>query len=167
MRRASFIPASQPLAAAETGGSILSRSLSLLPLLIVLLLSAITTPASADALRPYYHSPEYDSGDYGAWPRQLYRSSAVSGPLLNYVEDSERCKEDGVYTFIAPRGYAVRGLAGPMIIDQQGSLIWSKPYGQTYNVNVYNYKGQRYITFWSGDDSKGHGSGAYYMVSLT
>jgi hypothetical protein len=53
-----------------------------------------------------------------------------------------------------------------MIIDQDGHLVWTKHYGQTYNANVYRYKGQDYLTFWVGNDGiVGHGDGTYYMVS--
>ncbi|KAF7167011.1 hypothetical protein CNMCM6106_002591 [Aspergillus hiratsukae] len=85
------------------------------------------------------------------------------GPMLNYVEVNPQCK-DGQYTLIAPRGAAVPD-PGPMIIDQDGHLVWTKHYGQTYNVNVYSYKGHDYLTFWVGNDGiVGHGDGTYYML---
>jgi hypothetical protein len=113
---------------------------------------------------PYFQSSRFENGDLGQWPTETYRSSALMGPILNYVESNPQCK-DGQYTLIAPRGMAVRN-PGPMIIDQDGHLVWTKYYGQTYNVNVYKYKGQDYLTFWVGNDGiVGHGDGTYYMVS--
>ncbi|EDP51097.1 conserved hypothetical protein [Aspergillus fumigatus A1163] len=112
---------------------------------------------------PYFQSSRFEDGDLGQWPTETYRSSALMGPILNYVESNPQCK-DGQYTLIAPRGMAVRN-PGPMIIDQDGHLVWTKHYGQTYNVNVYRYKGQDYLTFWVGNDGiVGHGDGTYYML---
>jgi hypothetical protein len=58
-----------------------------------------------------------------------------------------------------------------MILDWRGDLIWSKHFnnewgGQAYDLMVQHYQGQDYLTFWTGDDQiRGHGSGAYMMVS--
>ncbi|GIJ85247.1 hypothetical protein Asppvi_004103 [Aspergillus pseudoviridinutans] len=112
---------------------------------------------------PYFQSSRFENGDLGQWPMESYRSTALMGPLLNYVKSNPQCK-DGQYTLIAPRGMAVPN-PGPMIIDQDGHLVWTKHYGQTYNVNVYSYKGQDYLTFWVGNDGiVGHGDGTYYML---
>ncbi|GIK00767.1 hypothetical protein Aspvir_004796 [Aspergillus viridinutans] len=120
------------------------------------------TPVQADR-GPYSQSSRFEDGELGQWPTETYRSSALMGPILNYVESNPRCK-DGKYTLIAPRGTAVRN-PGPMIIDQDGHLVWTKYYGQTYNANVYSYKGQGYLTFWVGNDGiVGHGDGTYYML---
>lgn len=84
--------------------------------------------------------------------------------MPNFVRYGQACR-DGLHTLIAPRGSDVY-TPGPMILDQDGHLVWFKPMGQTYNMNVQTYKGQEYLTFWSGDDSiVGHGEGTYYMVS--
>ncbi|KAF9891481.1 hypothetical protein FE257_003948 [Aspergillus nanangensis] len=113
---------------------------------------------------PYIQSSAYDEGEFGNWPTESYRSSALIGPSLNYIEYSPACN-DGQYTLIAPRGGGVPH-PGPMIIDQDGHLVWTKYYpGQTYNLNIYTFKGQDYLTFWAGDDSiVGHGDGTYYLL---
>ncbi|KAK1149065.1 hypothetical protein N8T08_007742 [Aspergillus melleus] len=112
---------------------------------------------------PYHQSVDYDEGKFGAWPTETYRSTPIIGPTLNYLESSTQCK-DGQFTMIAPRGAGV-ATPGPMIIDQDGHLVWTKDYGKTYNLNVYRYRGQDYLTFWMGNDGiTGHGDGAYYML---
>ncbi|GES58136.1 hypothetical protein CDV56_101790 [Aspergillus terreus] len=112
---------------------------------------------------PYFQSTAYDEGDYGAWPTETYRTTPIIGPSLNYIQYSPACN-DGQYTLIAPRGGSVR-YPGPMIIDSDGHLVWTKYYGQTYNLNIYRFKGQDYLTFWVGDDGiVGHGDGTYYML---
>ncbi|OJJ49013.1 hypothetical protein ASPZODRAFT_60894 [Penicilliopsis zonata CBS 506.65] len=127
-------------------------------------LCSLTTFTLVAADIPAYHeSADYDRGLKGSWPHQYYRSAPEVGPVINYRQHDERC-DDGQYTLIAPRGGGVT-TAGPMILDQKGALVWTKPYGQTYNVNIYNFKGRDYLTFWTGNDGVvGHGDGVYYML---
>ncbi|KAE8387156.1 ASST-domain-containing protein [Aspergillus alliaceus] len=129
---------------------------------LLILLGLVLVSVRAD-YGPYFQSADYDEGKFGEWPTETYRSSPIVGPSLNYQKYSDECK-DGLYTFIAPRGNKVAN-PGPMILDQNGHLVWTKHYGQTYNLNVYTFKGQQYLTFWVGDDGvRGHGEGAYYML---
>ncbi|GAM39984.1 hypothetical protein TCE0_034r11978 [Talaromyces pinophilus] len=114
----------------------------------------------------YYQSEKFENGNIGPWPTQHFKSSDIRAPILNFVRYGQACR-DGLHTFIAPRGSDVY-TPGPMILDQNGHLVWFKPMGQTYNMNVQTYKGQNYLTFWSGDDSiVGHGEGTYYMLNKT
>ncbi|KAE8379758.1 ASST-domain-containing protein [Aspergillus bertholletiae] len=129
---------------------------------VLILLAFVIARVQADQ-GPYFQSAAYDEGKLGEWPAETYRSSPIVGPALNYLHYSNECK-DGLYTFIAPRGTNVAN-PGPMIIDQDGHLVWTRHYGQTYNLNVYTFKGQDYLTFWVGDDGvRGHGEGTYYML---
>lgn len=111
----------------------------------------------------YYQSTKYEKGSAGKWPNQRFQSSQLTAPVLNFVRYGQACR-DGLYTFIAPRGSSVPK-AGPMILDQDGHLVWSEPMGETFGMNMHTYKGESYLTFWVGDDSMGHGEGTYYMVS--
>ncbi|KAJ5775097.1 uncharacterized protein N7511_000108 [Penicillium nucicola] len=114
--------------------------------------------------KPYFRSVSYDREHYGAWPLQSYHSSSVSGLILNYWHRSRAC-EDGGFTLIAPRGDSVRH-KGPMILDQNGDLVWFKEYGTTYNFNIHTFRGEDYLTFWAGNDGiRGHGNGFYYMLN--
>ncbi|QMW43667.1 hypothetical protein G4B11_007037 [Aspergillus flavus] len=129
---------------------------------VLILLVLVIARVQADH-GPYFQSAAYDEGKFGEWPTETYRSSPIVGPALNYLQYSDECK-DGLYTFIAPRGNKVAN-PGPMILDQDGHLVWTKRYGQSYNLNVYTFKGQDYLTFWMGNDGVGgHGEGAYYML---
>lgn len=38
-------------------------------------------------------------------------------------------------------------------------------YGTTFGLNVQQYKGESYLTFWQGKNRRGIGTGYYYMVS--
>jgi hypothetical protein len=53
-----------------------------------------------------------------------------------------------------------------MILDSMGDFVWFKGgYNQVYNLMAQDYRGDRYLTFWAGDDAVlGHGAGYYYMV---
>ncbi|PYI05986.1 arylsulfotransferase [Aspergillus sclerotiicarbonarius CBS 121057] len=122
----------------------------------------LLTSAVADE-GPYYASELYEMGRMGQWPIETYRSTSTVGAAVNWMEYNPQCN-DGQYYFISPRGYSVHK-PGPMILDQDGHLVWTKPLGHTYNLNVYQYKGQDYLTYWLGDDSRvGHGEGTYYML---
>ncbi|KAJ5272402.1 hypothetical protein N7478_007527 [Penicillium angulare] len=111
-----------------------------------------------------FRSEKYAHGFEGPFPSQLFSSFFAQGPILNYWEKSPAC-DDGLYTIISPRGTSVRH-SGPMILDNEGHMVWFKEYKTTYNANVYEYKGERYLTFWAGDDTvRGHGEGTLYMLN--
>lgn len=114
----------------------------------------------------YWRSERHRSGWDGPFPLQRYSSKGIRGPILNYWQRSAACS-DG-YTLLAPRGPAVRN-AGPMILDSEGHLVWFKEYEYlvTFNVNVYTYKGEKYLTYWTGTQVDGaHPIGVGYMVSF-
>lgn len=142
----------------------LSAPCAMIPGTLTVALAAFLFLASALAdVGPYFDSERYEQGGMGPWPIETYRSTSTVGAVVNFLQYGPQCKDDQYY-FISPRGYSVHK-PGPMILDQKGRLVWTKPYGHTYNFNVYNYKGQDYLTFWVGDDSRvGHGEGTYYMV---
>jgi hypothetical protein len=119
--------------------------------------------ANAD-IDPFYQSTRFDSGRAGSWPHQKFASdTTVTAPILNFVRYGPQC-QDELYTFISPYGGAVPS-PGPMILDQDGHVVWAKAWGRTYNMNVQTYKGEDFITFWVGNDGVvGHGEGTYYMV---
>jgi hypothetical protein len=110
-----------------------------------------------------FRSDEYAHGKFGIFPVQTFRSSDVQGPLLNYWSQSRACN-DGKYTLLTPRGSSVNQ-SGPAIVDQDGNLIWFKEYGHSYNANIYQFRNESYLTFWSGKESfGGRGDGTVYMV---
>ncbi|KAL4904440.1 hypothetical protein BDW74DRAFT_30855 [Aspergillus multicolor] len=107
-----------------------------------------------------------DSEPTGEWPTELYRTSSVLGTSVYSVRSNTACK-DGLYTFLSPRGEDVAA-RGPSILDQEGDLVWtseSTTIGAAYNVDVQEYKGNQYLTFWEGDDKiNGHGRGTIHML---
>lgn len=113
-----------------------------------------------------------DNGAWGYYPTSDYvTEKGLNGPHVNTLQWDPRCS-DGLLTFITPRGWGIQN-PGPMILDQQGDLIWAKHFdnqygGQAYDFKVQKYGGEDYLTFWLGDDRvRGHGSGSYYMLNAS
>jgi Arylsulfotransferase (ASST) len=54
---------------------------------------------------------------------------------------------------------------GPMVIDNQGRLVWFEPYTNSiFDANVQSYEGKPVLTFWSGDVVDGHGKGSALVL---
>lgn len=120
-------------------------------------------------------SPGYDKavddGTLGYFPSRTFMTEdVISAPHTNWPQWYQRCDE-GKFYFLTPKGWSI-SQPGPMILDSRGDLVWSKHFanewgGQAYDLMVQHYQGQDYLTFWTGDDQvRGHGSGAYMMVSI-
>ncbi|EMC95695.1 hypothetical protein BAUCODRAFT_499289 [Baudoinia panamericana UAMH 10762] len=134
---------------------------------IVSLLSCFFVPilaahSSADE-PPFFQSGEYNAGEYGKYVTQNFITANVTVPRLNVNRPFTNC-DDGSYLFIAPRGEVAN--SSVCILDASGSLVWctSDFPGQAYNLQVQEYRGQKYLTYWAGNNSLGHGIGKYYML---
>jgi len=111
-----------------------------------------------------------DNGTFGYYPsRNFITEDGISAPHTNWLQWKPKC-DDGMFYFLTLKGWSI-SQPGPMILDSHGDLVWSKHFanewgGQAYDLTVQHYQGQEYLTFWTGDDQiRGHGSGAYMMVS--
>lgn len=145
--------------------------MSFLPSIRSTLSSLLFLAAYAHAdLIPYIADEAYDRGTFGSYPSQGYQSSELRGPRVNILTSSDRCYNNDTLVFLNPRGHNVVPGPNPMILDQAGNLIWTldgREFGETYNLNVQEWNGEQYLTFWGGDDTVGgHGQGYYYMVSF-
>jgi len=111
-----------------------------------------------------FRSTEYNAGQYGEYVLQRFTSTNVTAPRLNFMRPFTNCN-DGSLLFIAPRGEKAN--SSVCILDATGSLVWTTNdyHGQAYNLQVQEYKGEQYLTFWAGDNSVGgHGVGQYFML---
>ena len=119
--------------------------------------------------RPQIYDASVDGGSYGSYPAYDFVSSKLKAPRTNLLQWSPEC-DDGLNYFITPRGWSVAE-PGPMILDGDGSMVWSQHFandfgGQAYDLRVQEYRGEDFLTFWLGDDTvRGHGAGCFYMVS--
>ena len=78
-------------------------------------------------------------------------------PVVTVTAHSPEAATDDV--FVAP--YTGPGQAGPMILDQNGSVVWFKPLPRNVsatNLQVQEYAGKPVLTWWEGDISV-HGFG--------
>ncbi|KAJ9328079.1 hypothetical protein DTO027B5_926 [Paecilomyces variotii] len=130
--------------------------------IVIFCLADLISPVLAD-VEAYYQSDNYENGEFGEWPQQTYHSSHIIGPVVDFLQRSNRC-DDGQYTMLSLRGGQVPS-PGPMILDAKGNLVWrAEDYVQPYGLSKYTYKGEDYLTFWAGNDAIGHGEGMYYML---
>ncbi|KAK5128956.1 hypothetical protein LTR85_000289 [Meristemomyces frigidus] len=111
---------------------------------------------------PQLEAPFYDLGLLGAYRTQSYVSFDLNSPQASVVQWEDSC--DYGFVFLDPSGPAVAH-RGPLIIDAKGNLIWtSDQFETTTNQKLQQYKGEEYLTFWSGQKAKTMGTGAYYML---
>lgn len=81
---------------------------------------------------------------------------------MNVVRWSEQCALG--YTLLSLRGVAVPKPAA-ILVDGRGEMVWmDESFGYVMNVKAQMYKGEQYLTFWSGDFGEGFGRGSYYIV---
>jgi len=107
----------------------------------------------------------YERGSLGVYPQVQFRTAKITAPLVHINTWNSSCASG--YTFISPHGDHVLDNRLYML-DEQGRLIWQhEERGSIQNVQVQQYRGSDFITYWVGDDSfHGHGAGYYKMVSF-
>ena len=137
--------------------------------LLLALLLALVHSTLSDEVGPEFDAFDVDAWEinYGFYPYRAFQSSDLEAPAVRRAVDTPACN-DGLHTFITPRGYAV-GKPGTAILDDKGDLVWGQiTDGQAYDLAVQDFLGQKYISFWQGDDRvRGHGAGEYIMVRHT
>jgi len=107
----------------------------------------------------------YDLGFYGVYPTQNFVTLGQPTPWAQISQWDPRCDKDGGLILMSPRGVNVPN-PGPVILDSRGNLVWSEgKFGQAMNLQVQRYKGEDFLTFWSGTSGGPHSNGSYYMVS--
>lgn len=135
--------------------------------------SATGVDPAYNHLRPLPYDKDVDSGVYGSYPVRSFATVKLKAPRTNVLKWSPECSSGGGksgYYFITPKGWKV-SQPGPMILDAQGDLIWTEHFaneygGQAYNLRVQEWKGEKVLTFWLGDDTiRGHGAGHFYMLN--
>ena len=65
------------------------------------------------------------------------------------------------YVFVAPKKGA--GQDGPMIVDDQGQLVWFSKNRYATDFKVQTYQGELVLTWWEGKVVAGHGVGEYVI----
>lgn len=120
---------------------------------------------------PPQFSLAVDKGAQGSYPVREFYSSDIKAPVINFLKWTPECATRNDFYFITPKGWKVKD-PGPMILDYQGELVWAQHFdneygGQAYDLMVQEYLGEKFLTFWLGDDRiRGHGAGEFHMVGL-
>lgn len=136
----------------------------LIAALFLVLTRAILVPAIVYYI-PSIDSHFFDFGVYGVYPERYYHSFNLTSPSPRTrkwnlrVCDTE--SDQGGLVLLDLHGSGVSH-KGPAVLDLKGNLIWTDDsYGQhAMNANVQEYKGERYLTFWAGENERGN----YYML---
>ncbi|KAM0719605.1 hypothetical protein Q7P37_003735 [Cladosporium fusiforme] len=164
----------------QSRGLSASSGLSYFAVFIALLLhiSACLAQDQSQPLSPdestAVFTPQYDvsldKGRYGSYPTKKFYSSESEVPKLNFLKWSPECATRNDFYFITPKGWKV-DKPGPMILDHTGELVWAQRFdnefgGQAYDLMVQEYLGEKFLTFWLGDDRiRGHGAGQFHMIN--
>ncbi|KAF7882326.1 uncharacterized protein EAF02_005689 [Botrytis sinoallii] len=113
-------------------------------------------------------SENYDTfniGGYGDWPKQHYHSSDLTSPLFLVNKWNESAISNHSHIFMSPTLDGEE--KSPMIFSSKDlSLVYADPTwhgGSDTKLQFYN--GKPYLTFWSGIDFQGHGSGGGVMLN--
>ncbi len=69
------------------------------------------------------------------------------------------------YIFIAAKKGA--GQDGPMIVDDQGQLVWFSKNRYATDFRVQTYQGEQVLTWWEGKVVAGHGVGEYVIFDAS
>jgi Arylsulfotransferase (ASST) len=93
----------------------------------------------------------------GVW---AFRSRPDLGPAAAEVTTQARDTAPG-YVFLAIKEGA--GEHGPMIVDDQGQLVWYGKYTSARDFKVQRYRGKPVLTWWEGKVFAGHGEGEYVI----
>src|SRR5215210_8398174 len=93
----------------------------------------------------------------GVW---AFRSRPDLSPAAVQVTRRAQGTASG-YILIALKEGA--GEHGPMIVDDQGQLVWYSKYRSARDFKVQRYRGRPVLTWWEGEVVAGHGVGEYVI----
>src|SRR5918992_3125602 len=95
----------------------------------------------------------------GVW---AFRSRPDLSPAAVEVTTTQ-AREDTApgYVFVALKEGA--GEHGPMMIDDQGQLVWFGRYRSARDFKMQYYRGRPVLTWWEGKVTAGHGEGEYVI----
>ncbi|KAI2627151.1 Arylsulfotransferase-domain-containing protein [Xylaria nigripes] len=130
-----------------------------------LLFSVLGHCGLASASAAFSPDTLYETGFYGLYPTESFKSFALTSPRLHFTHRDESQCNDGYY-MLAPKGKLVSN-PGPTIYDAQGDLIWADDsFGVVFDFQTQRYKNETYLTLWASPVGSvhGYGRGTYYML---
>lgn len=103
---------------------------------------------SSDAAK-FKHWAAYEHGDLGVFPQVRYQTVRTTSPLVhvNACNATRPCDPSG-YVFLSPHGDQFADNKA-LMLDSKGDLVWfAEEKGAVHNVQVQQYRGSDYITYW-------------------
>ncbi len=95
----------------------------------------------------------------GVW---VFRSRPDLSPAAVQVSTTQAHEDTAAgYIFVAFKEGA--GEHGPMIIDDQGQLVWFGKYRSARDFKMQYYQGRPVLSWWEGKVTAGHGVGEYVI----
>lgn len=109
----------------------------------------------------------YNAWAYGDRPNQTYHSSSLVSPRFLVNTWNKNATTTGSHIFMAPANPGQK--ASPIILSSKDlSLVYADPnWNGGTDARMQFYDGTPYLTFWSGFDQKGHGTGGGVMVDAS
>ena len=109
-------------------------------------------------------SVAYNAWEYGDRPYQTYKSSTLRSPRFLVNTWNKNASTTGSHIFMAPANPGQK--PSPMILSSKDlSLVYADPaWDGGTDTRMQFHDGQPYLTFWSGFDQKGHGTGGGVML---
>ncbi|KAI0813004.1 Arylsulfotransferase-domain-containing protein [Xylaria sp. FL0064] len=130
-----------------------------------LLLAAAYTVLQVHADQPLLTDAEaYNNWAYGDRPYQTYYSSPLRSPRFLVNTWNKNATTSGSHIFLSPANDGQK--PSPMILSSKDlSLVYVDPeWNGGTDARMQFHDGNAYLTFWSGYDFKGHGTGGGVML---
>src|SRR5215208_5051437 len=105
--------------------------------------------------RQSHHSPQAQPSEV----RSFRSRPELSPPAIEITAQAQDTAPG--YIFVAPKKGA--GQDGPMIVDDQGQLVWFSKNRYATDFRVQTYQGEQVVTWWEGKVVAGHGVGEYVI----
>lgn len=129
--------------------------------MILLLLQSFTT---ACELGPGEESHTVGGNKSGSiWPWQIYQSAPYNPPELDINSNGEALAE-GLLLFTPSNFRPINSVkeSAPLIMTDQGQLVWNGPIGNVTNLRATVYEGSPVLTYWAGLSTEGGNVGHGY-----
>ena len=130
------------------------------PSLLALLLASLIHHAYADEpLLTFSDAQAYNAGEYGLYPNQTYHTVNFTAPRFLVSKHNKNATTEASHLFLSRN--SPNQTLSPMIFDASDlSLVYLDPtWSGGSDTAVQMYDGEPYLTFWSGNQGQGSGSG--------
>ena len=133
---------------------------------LLLLISPIAQ-VGADVVLPSaakFEDEIYNAGEFGSKPNQTYYSSPLVSPLFLINTWNEAAMTNATHILVSPT--VAHQSRSPMVFSAKDlSLVYADPVRGGSNPQLQEFNGKEYVTFWTGSDMKGWGTGGGVIIN--